>query len=215
MKNGTVKAVIVDAAPAKSLVAEIEGIKMISIPLTEEQYGYAVDKAQPELLTQINNILTSDAFKAAKEVIFDKYFKEDGVPSPLEAKTTPDASKAAQQLVVATNCEFPPFEYKEGSKFVGIDMEIAAYIADQLGLELVILDMDFDSVVTSVGVNNVDVGMAGLTITAERMKSVNFTVPYYSEEGDGAGQVLIVLKDDTTFDACTTKEEVIAILKTL
>ncbi len=214
MKTGTVKAVIVDAAPAKTLVDEIEGVKLVNIPLTEEQYGFAVDKAQPKLLADINNILASEAFKAKKAEIFAKY-DEGGTPTPFEAKITQDASKADKQLVVATNCEFAPFEYKEGSKFVGIDMEIAAYFAEQLGLELVILDMDFDAVVTSVGVNNVDIGMAGLTITAERAKTVNFTSPYYSAEGDEAGQVIIVLKDDTTFDACTTKEEVIAILKTL
>ena len=214
MKNGTVKAVILDVAPATTLANEIEGIRVINIPLTQEQYGFAIDKAQPELLTKINNIMASDAFKAKKDEIFAKY-EEGGTPSPVEAKTTADASKADQQLVVATNAEFAPFEYKDGTKFAGYDMEIAAYFAEQLGLELVILDMEFDSVVTSVGKNNVDIAMAGLTITTERAKTVNFTAPYYSAEGDEAGQVVIVLKDDTTFDACTTKEQVIEILKTL
>ena len=211
LKNGSVNAVLIDAAPAKELVANIEGIKIIDIKLTQEEYGFGVDKAQPELLTAINEIMASDAFAQKKAEIFAKY-DEGGTPSPVTAKTT-QGSDPSKELVVATNAEFNPFEYKEGDKFVGIDMEIAAYFAEQLNLELVILDMEFDSVVTSIGKNNVDIAMSGLTITPGRKQSVNFTTPYYAEED--AGQVLIVLESDTTFDACKTKEDVEKLLKTL
>lgn len=120
------------------------------------------------------------------------------------------AGDPSKQLVVATNANFAPFEYKEGNKFAGIDMEIAKLIADELGLELVIEDMDFDSVVTSVGKNNVDVAMAGLTVNEKRKQSVDFTDSYYN-----ASQMLIVLANDTSFDACTTAEEVLAKLDEL
>ena len=116
-----------------------------------------------------------------------------------------DASK--EQLVVATNAQFAPFEYKLGNKFAGIDMEVAKGFADYLGQELVIMDMDFDSVVTSVGKNGVDIGMAGLTVNETRKQSVDFTDSYYE-----ASQMVIVKKDDTTFDACTTAEQVEALL---
>ena len=88
-------------------------------------------------------------------------------------------------------------------------MEIAKLLADELGMELVIEDMDFDAVVTSVGKNNVDLAMAGLTVTASREQSVTFSDAYY----EGAYQVLLVKKDNTEFDACKTKEDVEAILK--
>ena len=75
-------------------------------------------------------------------------------------------------------------------------------------MELVIRDMDFDAVVSSVGTNGVDMAMAGLTVNAEREKVVNFADAYYN-----ASQMLIVKADNTQFDACTTAAEVEAILK--
>ncbi len=211
MKNGTVNAVVIDIAPAKELVASIEGIKIIDYPLTSEEYGFGVDKAQPELLASINAIMATEEFATKKAEIFAHY-DEGGTPVAIEAKTE-QGSDPAKELVVATNAEFNPFEYKEGNKFVGIDMEIAAYFAAKLELELVILDMEFDSVVTSIGKNNVDIAMSGLTITPGRKESVNFTTPYYAEEG--VGQVIIVLESDTTFDECKSKEDVEAKLKSL
>ena len=207
MKNGSVNVVIIDEAPAKALAQRIEGIKVIDIALTEEEYAYGVDKAQDSLLTSINNILASTEFAAKKAEIMNAYFG-DGTPTPVTAATTADASKAASQLVVATNAEFAPFEYKDGDKFAGVDMEIAAYIADTLGLELVILDMDFDSVVTSVGKNNVDIAMAGLTVNEVRKQSVNFTSSYYN-----ASQMLVVLATDTTYDDCKTAADIEAKIK--
>ena len=75
-------------------------------------------------------------------------------------------------------------------------------------MELVIQDMEFDAVVTSVGKNNVDIAMAGLTVNETRKQSVNFTESYYN-----AAQMLIVPADETAFDACKTADDVIAVLK--
>ncbi len=213
MKNGSVNAVIIDVAPAKALAAEIDGIKVIDIPLTKEEYGFGVDKNQPELLASINAIMATEEFATKKAAIMKAYTEGDEASyHPVTAKTSQGSNPAAE-LVVATNAEFNPFEYKDGTQFLGIDMEIAAYFAEKLGLELVILDMEFDSVVTSIGKNDVDIAMSGLTITAGRKQSVNFTTPYYQEEG--VGQVLVVLESDTTFDNCKTAADVEAILKTL
>ena len=208
MKSGSVNAVIIDEAPAKALAKKIEGIKVIDIALTEEQYGFGVDKAQTQLLADINAIMATPEFAAKKAEIMNTYFVENSYHT-IEAKTT-QGSDPSKELVVATNAEFAPFEYKEGDKFAGIDMEIAAYLAEKLGLELVVKDMEFDSVVTSIGVNDVDIAMSGLTINDKRKESVNFTTPYYD-----ASQMLVVLSTDTTFDACKTAADVEAILKTL
>ncbi len=129
---------------------------------------------------------------------------EDGAIEGIKSSKY-DAKK--EQLVVATNAAFPPFEYKMGNKFAGIDMEIAKGFADYLGWELVIMDMDFDAVVTSVGKNGVDIAMAGLTVNETRKQSVNFTNSYYN-----ASQVVIVKEGDTSLDACTTAAEIDAIL---
>lgn len=118
-----------------------------------------------------------------------------------------DEIKKAGKLVVATEASFPPFESKEGGKYVGIDIEIAEAIAKELGVELEIKDMEFDSVVTSVQNGQTDLAIAALTINEERAAAINFSNDYF-----GAAQYVVVASGDTTFDACTTKEEVDAIL---
>ena len=81
-------------------------------------------------------------------------------------------------IKMATNAAFPPYEYKDGEKFMGIDVEIAGAIAKELGGELEIVDMEFDSIITSVDKGEVDFGMAGMTVTEERLKEVDFSDSY-------------------------------------
>lgn len=87
-------------------------------------------------------------------------------------------SAGKEKLVMATNAEFPPYEYHEGGEIVGIDAEVAALIAQELGMELEIVDVDFDSIVPGVSSGKYDIGMAGMTVTEDRLESVNFTSAY-------------------------------------
>lgn len=178
-------------------------VKVIDIELSNEEYAFGVDKTQPELLEDVNAFIKEIKENGQFEEVCNRYFG-DGEPVAVTSAAE-DASK--DQLIVATNAEFEPFEYKKGDSFYGIDMEIAKMLADKLGKELVIKDMNFDSVVTSVQQKKCDIAMAGLTVSEERAEMVNFTDSYYS-----ASQKLIVNGDDTTFDNCTTKEDVEAIL---
>ena len=82
------------------------------------------------------------------------------------------------KLIMATNAFFPPYEYYEGDKVVGIDVEIATAVAQKLGLELVIEDVEFDSIIAGVQGGKYDIGCAGMTVTEDRLKSVNFSTPY-------------------------------------
>lgn len=98
-----------------------------------------------------------------------------------DSKTTDES--ADNTLVMATNAEFPPYEYHENDangkdQVVGIDAEIAQAIADKLGMELKIEDMEFDSIIASVQSGKADIGMAGMTVTEERKESVSFTASY-------------------------------------
>ena len=87
--------------------------------------------------------------------------------------------KKNDKLTMATNAEFPPYEYySEDQKVVGIDAEVAALIAEKLGMELEIIDTDFDSIIPGVAGGKYDMGMAGMTVTDERLESVNFTASY-------------------------------------
>ena len=93
---------------------------------------------------------------------------------------------------MATNAEFPPYEYYEGSEIVGIDVEIAQAIADKLGKDLVIEDIAFDSIIPSVQSGKADMGVAGMTVRPDRLENVDFSDSYIT-----ASQVIIVHKDNT------------------
>ena len=86
--------------------------------------------------------------------------------------------KDENTLVMATNAAFPPYEFKDGDKIVGIDAEIAAAIADKLGMKLEIVDVDFGAVLTGVAEGKYDMGMAGITVTDKRKESMDFSDTY-------------------------------------
>lgn len=178
-------------------------VKVIEIDLTSEEYAFGVDKTQPELLTQVNDFIAKIKEDGRFDEILNKYFG-DGTPTPV---TSAELDESKDQLVVATNAAFEPFEYMDGENYLGIDMEIAALLAEELGLELVISNMDFDSVCLSVGQQKCDIAMAGLTVNEARKEYVTFSDSYYN-----AAQRLVVMADDTTFDACTDAASVEAIL---
>ena len=210
--DGKIDYVVIDAAVAKALVANNPGTKVIDFVLTAEDYGIGVDKEQSELLEQINAIL--EAKKDEIAALYEKYANvDDDNASAWEGSTVTSAKydPDKNQLVVATNAQFAPYEFVVGNAYAGIDMEIAKMIADELGMELVISDMDFEAVVSSIGKNGVDIALSGLTINPAREKVVNFSDPYEK----GAYQVIIALEDDDTFDDCTSAEEVLEILKNL
>ena len=102
----------------------------------------------------------------------------------------PAATEEKEVLVMATNAEFPPYEYDEGQEIVGIDAEIAAVIAEKLGCELKIEDMAFDSIIAAVTSGKADFGLAAMTVTEDRLESVNFSDTYAT-----ATQVVIVTED--------------------
>ena len=184
-----------------------KSVKVIDIELTAEQYAFGVDKTQPELLEQVNAFLAEIQANGKFDEICNNYFG-DGTPLAIESKAE-DASK--EQLIVATSTGFEPFEMvDEAGKYSGVDLEIAYYLAEELGQELVIKDMDFDAVVNAVQSGKCDIAMAGLSVTPERQKVVTFSDSYYN-----ASQVVICLEDDATFADCKTGEDVAKILKTL
>ncbi len=100
-------------------------------------------------------------------------------PTPAPAGSGSGSAPApGGKLIMATNAEFPPYEFKDGDGFAGIDVEIAGAIADKLGLELEIADVEFGSIIGGVQSGKFDMGMAGMTVTDERLESVNFSTSY-------------------------------------
>ena len=174
--------------------------KVIDIDLTSEEYAFGVDKDQPELLEKVNAFIKEIKENGKFDEICSHYFG-DGEPVGVVSSAY-DASK--DQLVVATNAAFEPFEYMIGDKYTGIDMEIAGALAEYLGVELVVQNMDFDAVCLSVGQHKCDIAMAGLTVKPDREEYVTFSDSYYS-----ASQRLIVTSDNTEFDSCKTADDVL------
>lgn len=180
--------------------------KVIEIDLTQEEYAFGVDKAQPELLTKVNAFIQKIMDDGTFDDICNNYFG-DGTPVAVKSAAY-DASK--DQLVVATNAAFEPFEYKDGDSYYGIDMEIAALLAKELNMELVINNMDFDAVCLTVGQHKADIAMAGLTVKEERKEHVTFSDTYYY-----ASQRIIVAEGDDTFAECDTADKILAKLQTM
>ena len=178
--------------------------KVIDVELTEEQYAFGVRKDDPELLGQVNGIINNMIMNGTYDKVCNNYFG-DGEPQAVYSAV---AGASDNQLLVATNAEFAPFEYKEGEAYYGIDMELAKLLADELGKELVIVNMDFDAVCLSVSQGKADIAMAGLTIKEDRKELVDFSIPYYD-----AAQKLVVKADNTEFDKCKSAADVEAILK--
>ena len=99
----------------------------------------------------------------------------------------------AETLKMGTNASFPPYEFydDESGEIVGIDAEVAAAICEKLGYELEIVDMDFDAIIPAVTTGKIDFGMAGMTVTEERLQSVDFTTSY------ATGIQSVIVKEDS------------------
>ena len=103
-----------------------------------------------------------------------------------------NSDKGQDKLVMATNAEFPPYEYYDGDDVVGIDVDFAQAIADKLGMELSVEDMAFESIIPAVQSGKADFGAAGMTVTEERQSQVDFSDSYYT------GRQVIIVREDNT-----------------
>ena len=134
---------------------------------------------------------TTAAATTAEEKAEDTTAAESKDETSAEAAETEAAKEAAGgKLVMATNAAFPPYEYHDGDAIVGIDAEIAKAIADELGMELEIEDIAFDSIIPEIVSGKADMGLAGMTVTEDRMQSVDFSDTYAK-----ASQKIIVTED--------------------
>ncbi|MDE7215963.1 MAG: transporter substrate-binding domain-containing protein [Clostridia bacterium] len=207
MVNGRIKYVITDIAPAKAIASQANfsgKVKVIDIALTDEIYCFAVNKDNDALKAQLNEFMINNSEEL-------KSLQEAYIAGTNDVKKIPKGNKNAENaLIVATNAEFAPFEYMIGEDFAGYDMEVMQMFCKEYGYELVIENMDFDAVVSSVNLKKADIGAAALTFDEDRAKLVNFTDKYYEST-----QVIICMADDTTFDDCKTREDVEKILNSL
>lgn len=123
--------------------------------------------------------------------------------------TTKKATTAAsKKLIVGTNAEFPPFEYKEGSEVTGFDIDLIKAYGAYANVEIEIQDMEFDAALAGVNTGKVDVAIAGITANDARREVMSFSNGYYS-----SNQVVVVNNDSTTLTTLTTEAEILEALK--
>ena len=190
LKQGKVDAVIIDGQPAKAFVAKNDDLKILDDAFADEQYAICIAKNKTDLTKQFNQAIADLKKDGTLDKIISNYIGDDTKgKTPYKSPANVDHSKGT--LTMATNAQFEPYEfYKGGSKDVtGIDADLAKAICDKLGYDLKINDMEFDSIITSVESGKADFGAAGMTVTDDRKKNIDFTDPYTT-----ARQVIIVRK---------------------
>lgn len=196
-------ALAITAALSLTACGKDKKVKVVkAIELTSETYAFAIAKENTALKTAVDELLDELTNSGELNTIINSFF--DG--SATFEYTNPSSKEGC--FIVATNAYFPPFEYYNGSKLSGVDMQIASLIAKKLGKTLYIDDMEFDSIISSVKTGKADIGMAGMTVTEKRLEEVNFSKGYYA-----SAQVITVLEEDTTFDGCKTAKDIETILQ--
>lgn len=172
LASGKLDAVILDNDPARILLRRYANLKLLPTPLTSEEYGIAIRKGQPELLEKLNKIIRRMLADRSIEKITDRYF--------LAAQK--DEKEGQRPLLrVAVDPTFPPFNYLAGGKPAGVEPDMLKMIAEELGMELQFEQISFDLLLKAVQSDNgIDLASSMLSITPERKKEVDFSIPYTS-----------------------------------
>lgn len=188
LKQGKIDCVIIDSQPAMKFVEKNDDLEILEEDFAVEEYAICVSKDNEELTEAINDALKELDKEGTLKQITENYIGDDTKGTcPYESPKDVDRSKGT--LTMATNAAFEPYEYYDGDTIVGIDAEMAQALCDKLGYELKIEDMEFDSIINAVQSGKADIGVAGMTITEDRLKTIDFTDPYTT-----ATQVIIVRK---------------------
>lgn len=204
LKQNKIDCVIIDEQPALAFVDKNPELKILDEEFTNEDYAICVAKGNDELLDKINGALDELKQDGTLESIINNYIGVDAGKTPYVSSD--DVIRDNGTLTMATNATFPPYEYYENGTIVGIDADMAQAIADKLGMNLVISDMEFDSIIAAVQSGKADFGAAGLTVTEDRLKNINFSESYTTAKqviivntGEGANQQSLVEKFKQVF----------------
>lgn len=150
-------------------------LKILDTEYVQEDYAICFAKGN-ELKDKVNSSLKKLIDDGTVQKIIDKYITSEEKTD--DAITIPDNDGENGTIKMATNAYFPPYEYYDGDTIVGIDIDIAKAIANDLGMKLEVVDIEFDSIIAGVQTGKYDMGMAGMTVTDERKQSVDFSDSY-------------------------------------
>uniref|UniRef100_UPI001F3EF45D transporter substrate-binding domain-containing protein n=1 Tax=Roseburia hominis TaxID=301301 RepID=UPI001F3EF45D len=186
LKQGKVDSVIIDEQPAKAFVAKNDDLTILSDVFADEEYAICISKDNTALTEEFNGAIAELKADGTLDDIISNYIGDDTKgKTPYESPADADHSKGT--LKMATNAAFEPYEFYDGETITGIDVDMATAICDKLGYNLEIEDMEFDSIITAVSSGKADFGAAGMTVTEDRLKNIDFTDSYAT-----ARQVIVV-----------------------
>ena len=181
LRQKKIDCVIIDEQTAKAFVDANKGVLTI-LPdsFADEAYAAVISKDKPELLAQVNSAIEEIRDSGVLQKIIASYIPEKESDKGNYHYT--QVVTHGEKLVMATNAQFPPYEYYESGDITGIDIEIGRAIADKLGRVLTVEDMEFDSIIGAVKSGKADIGIAGFTVTEDRAKQISFTIDYASSK---------------------------------
>ena len=185
LKNGAFDMVVIDELPAKQIVAKNPSLKIVDLDLATEAYAIAVKKGNTALLESINKTIADMKANGEYEALVNSFMPADGkivIPAVI-------ASEGQGTVKLGTNAAFPPFEYVEGTDIVGFDITMGQKIAKDAGAKLEVVDMAFDSLIPALSSGVIDFIAAGMSVTEERKKNVDFSDTYFESK-----QVVIIRK---------------------
>lgn len=183
-----VDAVIIDKLTAQELVGDNGKLEILPQPLSEEEYAIAYKKGNSELGEKLDNAVQKIKDDGTLDIISKHWIGKNPDRKPYQPK---DNITRTGTLVMATNAEFPPYESIEDGNIVGFDIDMANAICDELGMELKVKNVDFNAIITSINLGESDVGIAGISVTPERSKTVDFTQSYAV-----SSQVIVIRSQD-------------------
>ena len=172
LRQGKIDAVMSDDEPAKAFVKQNPSLHILDEVFVEEFYAGVIAKENKSLLDSVNLAIREMKANGIYDSLFNRYINRTS-----EFRYTPKVQNGPK-LVLATNAQFPPYEYHAGNQIIGLDIDICYYIADFLGRTLEIQDIEFDAIINAVSSGKADMGFAGFSVTEERKKSIHFTDNY-------------------------------------
>ena len=192
LKQGKVDCIVVDEAPAEVFLHNNTDLSILKEEFSKEDYAICISKENEKLKEKINQAIGTLKKNGTIQKIMNYYIGDSTKgKSPYKKDTTVERTNGT--LVVATNATFEPYEYMQGEEIVGIDMDLAQAICDLLGMDLKVENLEFDAIINSVQSGKADIGLAGMTVTEERLQSIDFTDSYTTST-----QVIVVRNGESS-----------------
>lgn len=186
LKQGKIECVVLDESPAKVFEKNNIDLSILDEEFTVEDYAICISKDNTELKENINSAIGELKENGTLDKIIANYIGDE-TKGTYVYQSDETIERVNGTLVAATNAEFEPYEYMEGNEIVGIDVDILKALCDVLGMEMKIENISFDAIINAVESGKADIGIAGMTVTEERLLSIDFTDPYTTSK-----QVVIV-----------------------